>query len=164
MTVEEIGAKYVGLVAEPIVSEVEAGAIKRYIQAVQDYNPVYYDVEQARASRFGGIVAPPGFFGWPAKVSADPTAMFPPIMMGLITDLMAAGFPGLLDGGIEYDFYLPVRAGDVLSSTMKVESITEKTGKTGGKMVVAVISTSQINQNGEVACVARQSMVLRSLG
>ena len=43
--------------------EVEKGAIKKYADAVDDHNPLYWDDEYAKNSRYGSIIAPPGFFG-----------------------------------------------------------------------------------------------------
>ena len=59
--------KVVGVVQEPIIWEVERGAIKRFAEAVGDPNPLYFDEEYAKGTRYGGIVAPPGFWGWRVK-------------------------------------------------------------------------------------------------
>ena len=47
--------------------EVEKGAIRKFADAVDDQNLLYWDDEYARNSKYGNITAPPGFFGWPAK-------------------------------------------------------------------------------------------------
>ena len=41
--------------------------IKKFADAMDDRNPLYWDEEYAGNSRFGSIIAPPGFFGWPSK-------------------------------------------------------------------------------------------------
>ena len=55
----------IGMVDPPAVYEVEKGSIRRYAEAVGDNNPLYRDEAYASKSRYGGIIAPPGFFGWP---------------------------------------------------------------------------------------------------
>ncbi|MFC2034429.1 MaoC family dehydratase N-terminal domain-containing protein [Chloroflexota bacterium] len=63
---EEI-AGLIGRQDDPVILEVERGAVRRYAQATEDPNPLYYDLEYARNSKYGGIISPPGFFGWPVK-------------------------------------------------------------------------------------------------
>ena len=102
--------------ASPKLYEVEKGAIRRFADAVDDYNPLYHDEEYARKSKYGSIIAPPGFFGWPSKQARNS-----PLAVDIPTELESAferaGYPLslVLDGGMEYEFFLPVRAGDVLS-------------------------------------------------
>ena len=116
MTIDDVKQKYNGLAGETVVSEVEKGSVKRYADAVVDLNPLYLDEEYAQKSRYGTIIAPPGFWGWPVK----PEQMRPKILFEMLADFRAAGFPNILDGGIELEFMLPVRVGDVLVSLPRV--------------------------------------------
>ena len=59
----------------PIVRQVEKGAIRRYAEAVGNDNALYRDEEYARRSRFGWIIAPPGFFGWPVEPANASTGL-----------------------------------------------------------------------------------------
>jgi len=101
MLPEEI-ARFIGKVGDIIIVEVEKGAIKRYADAVGDFNPLYWDGEYAGKSRYGSIIAPPGFFGWPSKWSEwgpNYTSLREEITPGLAQ----AGYRRALDGGIEYE-------------------------------------------------------------
>ena len=51
----------VGRTTPPTLNEVEKGAIRRFAEALGDYNPIYYDEDYARASGFASVVAPPSF-------------------------------------------------------------------------------------------------------
>ena len=51
----------IGRASPPTLNEVEKGAIRRFAEALGDYNPIYYDEEYARASGYPTIVAPPTF-------------------------------------------------------------------------------------------------------
>ena len=158
MTFEELKAKYAGRIVEPEVMEVEKGSIKRYAVAVGETNPAYLDDEAARKGDYGTIVAPPGFFGWPVKVTA-PVGLW--IMSDLLDDLRSAGFPNILDGGIDYEFSLPVRAGDTLVASTKVSHLISRK-MAGSGMAMATFQTTYVNQDGNIVAVARQLVVALS--
>jgi acyl dehydratase len=148
--------QYIGKVDPPHLREVEKGAIRRYADAVGDDNPLYYDEEYARKSRYGGIIAPPGFFGWAKKTISSSEGL-----VGLIGAMIEAGYAGILDGGMAYDFYLPVRVGDTLVVSPKVADITLKEGKT--KMMILRFEASYTNQNGDLIAKSYQTLIGRQL-
>ena len=143
----------IGLWSEPVVLEVEKGAIARYCDAVDDDNPLYRNEEYARNSRYGGIIAPPGFFGWPVgggNIEAG--------MARVVGAVAQAGMLRILDGGIEYNMYAPVRAGDVLVTYGKLADAREKT-TSQGSMVFLTIEQKYLNQNGVLVALARQTLI-----
>jgi len=148
--------QYIGKVDPPHLREVEKGAIRRYADAVGDDNPLYNDEEYARKSRYGCIIAPPGFFGWAKKTISSSEGL-----VGLIGAMIEAGYAGILDGGMAYDFYLPVRVGDTLVVSPKVADITLKEGKT--KMMILRFEASYTNQNGDLVARSYQTLIGRQL-
>ena len=50
----------IGMIDPPAVYEVEKGSVRRYAEAVGDDNPLYRDEEYAAATKYRGIIAPPG--------------------------------------------------------------------------------------------------------
>jgi len=152
-------AQLIGKADEVVIMEVEKGAIKKFADAIADLNPLYWDEEYARNSGFGTIVAPPGFFGWPTRWQCA-MPFFSPLRQEVIDTLSQVGLSRILDGGIEYDFYHPVRAGDTLSSLSKIKDIRERETKTG-KMVFSITETTYTNQNGDVVAKARQTIIHR---
>jgi acyl dehydratase len=162
MLSEEIN-KQVGRNSGVRIFEVEKGAIRRFADAVDDQNPLYKDEEYARNSKYGAIIAPPGFFGWPLK-QARGSALAIDIPDNLVVALEQAGYPlsSALDGGIEYEFFLPVRAGDVLAATTTVHNLRERIGSTGG-MVFIILETDYRNQNGDLVTKQQATLILRSL-
>lgn len=152
-------AQLIGKTGETAIFEVERGAIKKLADAIGDRNPLYWDEEIARKSRYGSIIAPPGFFGWPAKWE---TAMpfFSEIRQDVVDTISKAGYSRLLDGGIEYDFFHPVRAGDTLAALSKVKDIYERESQ-AGKMFFSIIEITYTNQNGDVVAKARQTLIAR---
>ena len=151
--------EYIGKAEPPHVRVVEKGSIRRYADAVGNDNPLYGDEEYASKSRYGYIIAPPGFFGWPTKPAASSTGL-PQLVADLQSALSSAGYPRILDGGISYDFYLPVHTGDILIVSPKVKDVTVKEGKSG-TMMICNLETTYLNQNGDIVAKAYQTFIAR---
>ncbi len=136
--------KLIGVPWEPQVFKVEEGAIRRYAEAIDDPNPLYNDAEFARKSKYGRLLCPPGFTGWPDRKA---------VMLGIQVSevLIAAGAPSRpIDGGVEFEFLLLIGAGDTLTETTTITSITERETKAGKALFVQVEYTF-VNQNGDMA-------------
>jgi acyl dehydratase len=152
-------SEFIGRSEPPHVRVVERGDIRRYADAVGNDNPIYHDAEHANRTRYGGIIAPPGFFGWPMKPAAASTGL-PPIVADLQAVLARAGYPRILDGGVSYEFFLPVRAGDVLVVSPRIKEVTTKEGKSG-QMMICSMETTYLNQNGDMVARAYQNFIAR---
>jgi acyl dehydratase len=158
---EEI-AQVIGKSTGVRIFEVEKGAIRRFADAVGDPNPLYRDEEHARKSPYGGIIAPPGFFGWPQKhpMGAPLVVQFP---VEVMEPLSKAGYMAAtaLDGGMEYDFFEAVRPGDTLAEFTVVKDVRERAGR-AGKMAFIVLESTYLNQHGTLVAKARATTILRS--
>ncbi len=143
----------IGQLSEPIILKVEAGAITRYADAIGDLNPLYRDVEYARNSRYGEIICPPGFFGWPIKGGGVEMTMSK--VVGAVAE---AGLWRILDGGVEFEFYIPVRAGDTLTTYGQLIDAREKVGRSG-RMLFLIIEQKYLNQNGDLVAVSRATLI-----
>jgi peroxisomal enoyl-CoA hydratase 2 len=142
----------IGRAEDPVVSKVEEGAIQRYARSVDDPNPLYNDVEYAAQSQWGRLMAPPGFSGWPVKAKGFD-------MFKLFEKLQKAGAPlGLLDGGVEFEFFGHIGAGDMLISVTRVANIEGRETKMGPTMVTTVETTS-INERGTVVMIMRNTLL-----
>ena len=147
----------IGTMGEPMVLEVERGSIKRFCDAVGDKNPLFTDAASAKNGPNGDIVCPPGFFGWPAKAGGPMLSGLGRVLMGSFAE---AGYPGVLDGGIEYELLHQVYPGDVLIAASKVIDIYEKEGK-AGKSMFGVLEMTYTNQNGDVVTIAKSTLIGR---
>ena len=145
----------IGLVDPPAVYEVEKGAIRRYADAVGDKNPLYRDEEYAAKTKYGSIIAPPGFFGWPVG-----TVPMGGAIGKAITAAMNAGFFRILDAGKSYEFFIPIRPGDTLVGSPQIADISEKEGKSGPMYIIS-FKTTYTNQNGAIVANAVQSFICR---
>ena len=106
--------------------------IRHWVAALEDHNPVYTDPAFAEGSRFGGIVAPPLMLQtWTmptAKISGIAERGGAPTEEALnpLTPLDEAGFIATLATNSEFEIVRYLRLGDVITSTMVMESISER--------------------------------------
>jgi len=131
--------------------------IRHWAAAFEDWNPIYTDPEQAVASRYGGLVAPP--------LMLQTWTMATPVITGIaerggspvageddapLSILDRAGYTATLATNSEFEIVRYLRPGDVISASTTFESISEeKTTRMGpGRFVTWV--TEYTDQNGEV--------------
>ena len=130
--------------------------IRHWVVAMEDHNPVYTHSERAAASRFGGIVAPPMMLqtwtmptpkitgiaergGAPVEQTTNPLA-----------GLDQAGFIATLATNSEFEIIRYLRLGEVITSTMEIESVSdEKQTRIGRGHFVTWVTTYR-DEQGEV--------------
>ncbi len=152
--------EFIGKGSDVRILEVEKGAIRRFADAVDDPNPLFRDDEYARNSRNGAIIAPPGFFGWPTQLPRGAALAGGGSDSGLGAVLAKAGYTRLLDGGVDYEFFLPIRAGDTLAVTSKLKDVRERAGG-AGKMAIVRNEATYHNQNGNLVATAISTAIYR---
>jgi len=134
---------------------VSRGDILRYVRAMTDPNPLFQDEEFARTTRYGGIIAPPNMvcdltYNIAAQVAED-GFFFEGIAMP-----EAFGVP--LRGEHEYEFFEPLRPGDVVTSRRRTADIFEKWGSTG-RLLFVISEISYTNQRGELLGINRETLI-----
>jgi hypothetical protein len=106
--------------------------IRHWAAALEDHNPVYTDPAFAAASRFGGIVAPPLMLQtWTMatpKVSGIAERGGAPVegSQNPLTPLDEAGFIATLATNSELEIVRYLRLGEVVTSTMVIESVSDR--------------------------------------
>lgn len=127
-----------GVEMGPRVYEIEKGWIRKFAEAIDDPNPLWQDEAYARKSRYGGIVCPPTFL-----LAIELTEQ--------ITWAMTVECPlkGFLNGANDFEYYQPIRWGDVISVTGKLVDLQEREAKTG-KILIMVMEQTYTNQFKEV--------------
>jgi acyl dehydratase len=126
---------------------VSAEKIAAFCDAVGDLNPLYVDPEAAKTGPYGGIIAPPAFVA--SFHYADN-----------VFDQIPAFSRGGLMGGIDFEIFAPIRAGDSIRVSSEVKEIYEKTGRSGS-MIFAVVRSRLVNQRGEVVAHVDHRMMNR---
>ena len=127
---------------------IDASEIRRYALAVEDCNPLWFDHEYAKKTRWGDIIAPPTFMhtcggGSALHIHVPGTDDWP---------------HGSLFAGSEFEFYLPIRVGDKIRPKSKLYDVVEKGGQFVGPMVLVTAETTFTNQNGKTVGIWRQTV------
>ena len=105
--------------------------IRHWAAVLEDHNPVYTDPAFAAASRFGGIVAPPLMLQtWTmptAKITGIAARGGSPTEFAEnpLTVLDDAGFIATLATNSEFEIVRYLRLGEVITSTMVIESVSD---------------------------------------
>jgi acyl dehydratase len=114
---------------------------------VGETDPLYLDVEAARAAGHADVVAPPMFavvYGMPSLFAA------------LFDPELAIDFARLVHAGQQFTWGPLVVAGDEITTTATVADITERAGN-----CFFVFESSSVNQRDETVCVGRWTNIVR---
>jgi len=123
--------------------------IRRWVMAMDYANPIHWDEEFARASKFGGIIAPQSF-----AVAMDYGHGCHPAGIGNI--------PGshLIFGGEEWWFYgAPIRPGDKLFQKRRFDGYDVKQTSFAGPTVFTRGDTEHRNQDGVLVARERATAI-----
>ncbi len=150
MALSEKDKGLIGRESAPIYApdEVCRPMIRHWVEAVEDTNPLYTDEEYARSSKYGGIIAPPQMMMVWCMPRMWPWPEFPWVPMAELE--LPGDYDTYVATDMSFEFYLPVRPGDILCYTMKLDGVSEEKKTRIGKG--HFITTTQIyrNQRGEV--------------
>ena len=122
--------------------------ILEFAASTDETHPLFSDEEQAKASEYGGLIAPPTF----CNIFVDGVRR-PDIKLEF-------GDVGLF-ASQAIESVSPIRPGDTLEARTRLEDVYSKTGRSG-KMVFVVWETSFTNQNGDTAVLVRDSFIRRN--
>lgn len=168
-------ARYRGMRGAPLTATMPADrdAIRRFVQAIMDRDPCYFDEDVAKASKFGSIVAPPLYpvhaFRQPAGTpdpldalrddpDADGTAGSDAVGFGLPP--IESPFRRLLNGGNEITFFRCLHAGERAVARARYADVTLRQGRSGDLLLV-VIETEFTTTAGDRLLINRQTLIWR---
>jgi hypothetical protein len=114
---------------------VEAGHLKRFVEAIGDPNPRWTKE------------APPTFL-----VALTPVSMH-------MSEAEEYG-KGWLNGGNRFEYFEPVKVGDRISATGRIADVYEKTGGSGSLLFI-VVETDYVNQDGRTVARLRGTTIRR---
>jgi len=121
--------------------------VREYAHAVGETNPLYLDLEAARAAGYADVLAPPMF------VVVYSSA---PFMTALFDPELEIDFARLVHGAQEFSWEQPVVAGDEITTTLTVANIVE-----GAGLRRDTFETVSVNQRGETTCTGNWSTIIR---
>jgi acyl dehydratase len=145
-------------------------ALRRFVQAAMEVDPIHWDDAAARARGYDGVVAPPLY-----PLHAFPRADGAPDPFDALGDdpdwdgieLVEDGLPPLevplprlLNGGVAAEVFALARIGDVISARSRYADISERAGRSG-PMVLVVVETDYRDQTGRLLLRTRTTMIAR---
>jgi hypothetical protein len=133
----------VGVETEPGYHLIEAGAVKRFCEAVGLDDPIYVDAAAAHAAGYPERPIPAAF--WPA-IQVPGSELRRPELGGFGTRNMNAG--------TEFDYLKPAYVGQTLACTARIADIRERSGR-AGYMVITVLEYTWRDEAGDVVTQAR---------
>jgi hypothetical protein len=148
----------------------ERDALRRFVQAAMEIDPIHWDDAAARERGYDGVVAPPLYplHAFPRPHGApDPFAALEadPDWDGI--ELVEDGLPPadvplprLLNGGVGAEVFGLARLGDVISARSRYAEITERAGR-DGPMVLVVVETDYRDQDDRLLLRTRTTMIAR---
>jgi acyl dehydratase len=143
-----VNTEVVGKSYTPSVYAVGREKVREYARAVGESDPLYLDVDAARAAGHDDVVAPPMF----AVVYAMPA-----VAAGMFDPEVGIDFAHLVHAGQDFEWGPLVVAGDEITTTVSIKDVSERGGN--GFFVFESVSC---NQRGETVCTGTWSNIVRA--
>ena len=144
-----IDKKWIGHDLQTSTMTIERGRLRLFAKAIGETDPVYTDVEAAKAAGYPDLPAQPTFiFGIELESGSTDRLL----------NLLGIPFRKLLHGEQGFTYHKPVCAGDTI--TVKPR-ITEIYDKKGGALEFVVKQAQALNQAGELVAEMRTVLVCR---
>ena len=143
-----IPASAVGTVLAPIVSTVERGRLRFFAEAIGESDPLYTDLDAARAAGHPDLPVPPTFlFGLQLEA---------PEPFGWLTDL-GIDLRFILHGTQRFEYAQLAYAGDELEVQPRISDVFDKRG---GALEFIVLD-NEVTRRGEHIATLSQTIVVR---
>ena len=122
----------IGVYSDPESAIIEQGAITRFFAAIGDTDSP------------NSQIAPPTFLRSVGRA---------------IPDIPGSNkVPRVIDGGSEWTYGTPLHAGDIITYTSKIESLTEREGRMGPMLIIVYI-TEYSNQENQFVASQRNTLI-----
>lgn len=134
----------VGTVIGEVTFPVELGKVRELARAVLADNPEY------DRNAEGGPVAPPTFLQTLSLWEPEDGPNMPDLGLDYLR---------VLHGEQEFEYFAPIRVGDVLTATSRVADVYSKASSRGGELSFVVFENEFRNQEGEKVAISRMTLV-----
>ena len=125
---------------QPYLTELTRDAIRHWAEAIGDRNPLYLDESYARASLYGGIIAPPTILYAFSRLSIG----------------YRGGLPGVhsMFGGSHWRWRRPMRLGDDPRAQVTFKDLIELPSRFAGRMFKQISHIDFVAEKGDVVAEA----------
>ncbi|GAA0612023.1 hypothetical protein GCM10009547_12570 [Sporichthya brevicatena] len=143
-------AHAVGASTPPIAMTIERGRLRLFAHSIGETNPVYTDVDAARAAGYPDLLVPPTYLFGVELEGAEPTGWL---------DALGVDLRALLHGEQEFTYVAPVFAGELVQARSTLVDAYEKKG---GALQFLVRET-EVTRAGDVVARLRTTLVVRQI-
>lgn len=147
----------IGQESDPWTYEVTTTSVRAFARGVGYTDPVYFDVNAAKAAGYRSLPAPPTYLGTPVFIPGRSDDTFSNPREG--QPRVNHGLKNVLDGATEVDYYEDICAGDTLTGVSRVADLRVSDSKAIGKMLIVSIETRYTNQSGKLAALLRSQVI-----
>jgi len=134
---------------------------QRWAVAVKDDNPLYFDADYARAHGYADVICPPLYLQYAVLGVTPIESLRQDGTSGVASGSLAfPRCPKRMAGGEDTSFFRPCYDGDIITSVRIIESIVEKSGRSG-RFVLVTWNTTYTNQRREAVAKSTTSMIAR---
>ncbi|MGW6460096.1 MaoC family dehydratase N-terminal domain-containing protein [Streptomyces sp. NPDC055078] len=145
-----ISPDVIGTELPPLTVDVERGRLRFFAQAIGETDPVYADLDSAKAAGHRDLPVPPTFvFCLEMERPAEEPSL---------VDLLGIDIRRVLHGEQGFTYHAPAYAGDRLTFTTR---ITDVYSKKGGALEFVVRAT-EVTRDGEPVARLTSSLVVRN--
>jgi len=147
----------IGQESAPWTYEVTSTSVRAFARGVGYTDPVYYDVDAAKAAGYRNLPAPPTYLGTPVFIPGRSDETFSTPREG--QPRINHGLKNVLDGGTEVEYHEDICAGDTLTGVSRVADLRVSDSKALGKMLIISMETRYTNQSGKLAAMLRSQVI-----
>jgi acyl dehydratase len=144
-----IDKSFIGRELPPSTLTLERGRLRFFAQAIGETDPVYTDVDAARAAGYADLPAPPTFLFAAELDSGASTALL---------ELLQIPLAKLLHGEQGFSYHRAACAGDTITVRPRITDIYDKKG---GALEFVVKTAEARNQRDELVAELRTVIVCR---
>ncbi len=123
--------------------------VREFAEAVGETDPLYLDVEAARAAGHADVVAPPMFCV---------VYSLPAVWPALFDEEIGIDFSRMVHGGQEFRWSEIVVAGDEITTVAKLNDVSERRGNG-----FYIFETTSTNQRDEPVCTGLWTNIVRGV-
>lgn len=144
-----IDRKWIGYEMAPSVMPIEYTRLRFFAKSIGETQPIYTDLEAARAAGYPHLPAPPTFL-FAAELDSG--------ALDALLALLGVPLSQVLHGEQSYTYHRPVCVGDTVTVRSRIEDIYDK--KDGA--LEFIVKASQVtNRQGELVAQMRSVLVCR---
>ncbi len=147
----------IGEQSAPWSFEVTTTSIRAFARGVGYTDPVYFDVEAARAAGYSSLPAPPTYLGTPVFIPGLSDDTFSSPRNG--QPAVPHGLKNILDGGTEIEYFEQICAGDTLSAVSKIADLATRESRAIGTMLIITVETSYTKADSKIAALLRSQVI-----